>query len=255
MRESPTWDRGPGVPRAVRALLIVNVAVFLLQALTPLGRTCVRLGALSGVGLSHGRLWQLITYSFLHANATHLLLNMLALYSLGPETERAMGRRHFLTLYLLSAVIGGLGFVLITPHAVCVGASGAIFGVIAAFAILFPRRPVCLLFFPFVSFQARTWALIFGAVELLYLIQGVEGGIAHSAHLAGGLAGAIYVGIVIGGFSWKPSWPRRHSRSGDYDLAEVDRILDKVAREGIDRLTHRERATLDAASRRHTPRA
>ena len=255
MLESHTWYRDTGFPRAVRALLTANIAVFVLKAFSPWGQMLTEWGRLSLAGLSRGALWQILTYSFLHANLAHLLLNMVALYSLGPETERAMGRRHFLIMYGLSAAIGGLGFALITPTGYCVGASGAVFGVIAAFATLFPTRPVSLLFLPFITFQARTLALIFGVIELLYLVQGVEGGIAHSAHLAGGLAGAIYVAIVLreARLPWRLPRFRRRMRPGGYDLAEVDRILDKVAREGIDRLTRRERATLEAASRRHSP--
>ncbi len=255
MLESHTWYRDAGFPRALRVLLIANAVAFVLQSLTPQAGFWSPYLLLSWRGLQAGRLWQLVTYQFLHAHLPHLLLNMLALYSLGPETERAMGQRHFLTMYLLSGILGGLGFVLITPRGVCLGASGAVFGVIAAFATLFPRRSVSLLFFPFVAFQARTLALVFAAIELLYLARGVEGGIAHAAHLAGGISGAIYVWIVVRGFAVpRRLWPRRRMRPGGYDLAEVDRILDKVAREGIDRLTRRERAVLEAASRRHVPR-
>lgn len=260
MFESHTWYGESGFPRTVRALLIANVVVFVLQALARAsGRLPAMLAvySLSAAGLRAGRLWQLVTYQFLHGNLTHLLMNMFVLYSLGPETERAMGRRHFTILYFLSGILGGVGFVLIDPHNFCLGASGAIFGVIAAFATLYPMRPMMLLFLPFVTFRAWVLAVIFGVIELLYLISGEVGGIAHSAHLAGGLAGAIYTFINVRGLSL-PRWPRRFRRgstvSGGVDLAEVDRILDKVAREGIDRLTRRERAILEEASRRHTPR-
>ncbi len=256
MLESHTWYRESGFPRTVRNLLIANGVVFILQILAQVsgyGRVYTALFALSGMGLRAGWIWQLLTYQFLHGNLSHLLMNMFALYSLGPETERAMGSRHFAALYLLSGILGGVGFVLISPRQFCLGASGAVFGVIAAFATIYPNRPVSLLFLPFVTFKAWVLAVIFGVVELLYLIQGVEGGIAHSAHLAGGIAGAIYAAVNARGFSLALSLrPRRSSGtvSGAVDLAEVDRILDKVAREGIDRLTRRERATLEAASRR-----
>lgn len=257
MLESHTWYRESGFPRMVRNLLIANVAVFALQMLAQVsGRSGQLLGmfSLSGMGLRAGWVWQLLTYQFLHGNLSHLLMNMFALYSLGPETERAMGARHFAALYFLSGILGGIGFVLISPNQFCLGASGAVFGVIGAFATIYPTRPVSLLFLPFVTFKAWVLAVIFGVVELLYLVQGVQGGIAHSAHLAGGIAGAIYAAVNVRGLSFtRPRRPRRSAAgtvSGEVDLAEVDRILDKVAREGIDRLTRRERATLEAASRR-----
>jgi len=260
MLESHTWYREGGFPRVVRVLIVANVAVFVVQALARAGgrgRGLEALLSLSSMGLRAGFFWQLLTYQFLHGNLTHLLMNMFMLYSLGPETERAMGSRHFALLYFLSGILGGLGFVLMDPRQYCLGASGAVFGVIAAFATLYPMRPMTLLFLPFVTFRAWALATIFGAIELLYLIGGEGGGIAHSAHLAGGIAGAIYTAVNVRGFSL-PRLRRRpraaSTVSGGVDLAEVDRILDKVAREGIDRLTRRERAVLEAASRRHSPR-
>jgi hypothetical protein len=129
----------------------INVGVFLVMWLLRLDGLYALL-ALSYNGLFRGMIWQPVTYMFLHGGFMHLLFNMFTLFFLGPETERAMGSRHFLAMYLLSGVLGGLGWIWLSPHshALCVGASGAIYGVLAAFATLYPRRrhPAGLFHFP-----------------------------------------------------------------------------------------------------------
>jgi len=150
--------------------------------------------------------------------------------------------------------------VLIEPRYPCVGASGAVFGVMAAFAMLYPHRRMAFILFPFVTFAA--WKLVLGIVvlELLYLIGGVAGGIAHAAHLAGAIAGVAYLRVVTG-MEILPRWRRRPwpRRIGDWispprdegrvGREELDRLLDKIATHGLASLTPRERARLEQASR------
>lgn len=249
---------GSGMTPMIRLLVMGTAAVFLLQALAG-GRWEVFL-SLSAPGLLHGMLWQPITYMFLHANLGHLLMNMLGLVFLGSAVERGLGSRAFLALYFLSGILGGIGYVLInqSPYP-CVGASGAVFGVLAAFAALYPHQPVAFIFFPFVTFKA--WILVLGymAIELMYLIQGGAGGggIAHSAHFAGGLAGYVFVRVLTGrgGLPFRgtlrrvprrpdpPSWSAADERS-------VDALLDKIARQGLASLTPAERVLLEEAAQR-----
>ncbi len=159
----PFNARGPGffahLPPVTAWLLKVNLAVYAVFWLLRLDGL-YDLFALSFDGIRRHYYWQPITYMFLHGGFTHLLFNMFTLYFLGPETERSMGSRHFLALYLLSGLLGGLGWIWLSPHpyAACVGASGAIFGILAAFATLYPRRRLTLLiFFIFpVTLQAAT---------------------------------------------------------------------------------------------------
>jgi membrane associated rhomboid family serine protease len=242
--------------RAVRALMIATVVAFLVQMLVdPLTHNAfTRLFGLSIPGLKHGYVWQLVTYLFVHGGIWHILLNMLGLYFMGPETERAIGSRHFLILYFLSGILGGVGWLFISdaPWAVCIGASGALFGVIGAYAALFPHQPVTLLVFFVLPVTMKAWvlALSLGAVELAFLLNSQQQGIAYAAHLAGGVAGYFYALALFrgfGGFSrtWR-TWRHRPSVSE----VEIDRILDKVAREGIHSLSHKERAALEKASRR-----
>lgn len=251
------WDDHP----AVRLLLGANVAVGLLTWLMP-GPWRMAVGevlALSWYGLSHGWVWQLITYMFLHASGGHLLMNMLGLWMLGPMLEHRMGTRAFLVLYFLSGILGGVGFVLIDPAVSCVGASGAVFGILGAFAALFPHQPMTLLFFPIASLPAWQMVLMFGIVELLYL-GGGAGGIAHSAHLAGGLAGYVLARFSARGVGgWPRTWSWRGKRAPRDERSEaefrrdeeaiVNGILDKISQEGPQSLTQRERAILERASR------
>lgn len=219
--------------------------------------------ALHPKALLHGCVWQVVTYMFLHANFMHILFNMLALWFMGPETERRMGSGHFLAMYLLSGVLGGLGWAWLTGWnnpAACVGASGAVYGVLAAFATLYPHRQltVFLVIFPI---TAEAWKIVLGLALVQYLLvtSGSNSNIAYTAHLAGAFAGFLYVDQLFENRTLRGwlgrltgwSWPRRRSRKEEAapDPAEVERILEKISREGIGSLTRAERETLQRASR------
>ncbi len=257
------WERDRA--RIVWWFLIATVVAYVVQTVAwnaGGGRWLLRELALSRAGIRSGRIWQPFTYPFLHGGIGHLLMNMIALALLGPDVAQTLGRFRFAILYIGSGVLGGLGYVLIDRHP-CLGASGAVFGVMAAFATLYPRRPMMLLLLPFFTLPA--WAMVLGIMllELLYLMQGFQGGVAHSAHLAGAVAGAVYARTVThpaGGLGdaireWWGGGRRRGASAADFGANgpaadDIDRILDKVAREGLDSLTRRERELLDTASRR-----
>lgn len=267
--------RPPGffahLPPVVAWMIKANVAVFLavwLLRLDPL----ISLFGLSRAGLVRGMLWQPLTYMFLHGGFAHLLFNMLTLYFLGPETERAMGSRHFLAMYLISGVLGGLGWVWLSPPmvvvagqlipAVCIGASGAVYGTLAAFATLYPRRRLTLLIFFIFPVTMMAWQLVAGLalIEFLLATRDQTSAIAHSAHLAGAFAGFLYIDQLFESallrrlwrnirerIARRPAVPR--SAPPPPDQAEVDRILDKISAQGIHALTRGERQTLHRASR------
>lgn len=247
----------PGLPPMIRRILWINAGIFLAQhilwrrefaAIEPYL-------ALSWTGLRSGMVWQPFTYMFLHANLTHVLMNMMGLFFMGPETERTLGARRFLLLYLLSGVLGGLGFVLLNSRSFCVGASGAVYGVLGAFAALHPNRRMALLLFPFFTFRAWVMVLLYAVIEFLSAVGRPYGGVAHTAHLAGGIAGWFF-GRSLGARPFQ--WPRQRffpGRTPDgEDARDVDRILDKISREGLHRLSPKERETLERASRRRTDR-
>ena len=240
---------------AVRTLIISTVAVYLLQLFFD-GITrgaFTRLFGLSIPGFKSGYVWQLFTYLFVHGSPLHIFLNMLGLYFMGPETERAIGTRHFLILYFVSGILGGVGWMFIsdTPWAVCIGASGALFGVIGAFAALFPQRPVTLLVLFVLPVTMKAWmlAVLLGVGELAFLLGTPQHGIAYAAHLAGGVAGYVYALVLFRGLSGAGRVWRNWRRERPAMDVELDRILDKIAREGIHTLSRQERKVLEDASR------
>ena len=188
------------MPPVTRNLVIANGVMFILTlamgnalavplALWPLGNGFMP--------------WQLVTYAFLHAGATHILFNMIGVYSFGSDLERVWGPRRFLTYYIVCAITAGitqLVFAAVTGSMYpTVGASGAVFGLLLAYAILFPHRTVMLLFPP-IPMKAPVFAVVFGALELFLGVTGTQQGVAHFAHLGGMLGGFLML-------SWKPRRP------------------------------------------------
>lgn len=265
---------------AVRFLLISTCIIFFLQELNQrAGGTLLTLSlSLSMDGMKKMQLWQPLTYMFVHGGFWHLLLNMLGLFFFGPDTERELGTKHFILLYLTCGILGGLGWLLFNgAHGgYCLGASGAIFGVLGAFAALFPERRITLLIFFIlpVTLKARTMAIGLGILTVVSMIS-MPGYIAYTAHLLGGLAGYGYIIFVLkhkrpganfnlrrwlNNILWH--WQRRKFKvissppsardaENDFTPEDVDRILDKIAREGIHSLTQAEREIMEKASRKH----
>lgn len=264
--ESPPPSRPGGflsnLPPVTAWMLKANAGIFLVLWLFPSPRLN-HLFALSLDGIRQGYLWQPLTYMFLHGGFLHILFNMFTLFFLGPETERTMGSRHFLAMYLVSGILGGLGWLWLSasPTDACVGASGAIFGILGAFATLFPRREltVLVLFFPV---TAMAWKIVVGiaVVQYLLLTGGEASNIAYSAHLFGAFAGFLYIDQLFESTHLRRLWHRLRDYVAQRphtprpappppDQAEVDRILDKITNQGIQSLTKAERQTLHRASR------
>jgi membrane associated rhomboid family serine protease len=192
----------------VRLLLFANIAVFALQqlardgllihfALWPLGSHFI-----PGAGRVGFEPWQLITSAFLHGGVAHIALNMYALYAFGGMVERVLGGRRFALLYFASVLTGSLVQLVVVTATLgaqvtpTVGASGGVFGVLLAFAALFPHSRVMLVFPPI---PMKAWVLVAGyaAVELMLGVFGSNQGVAHFAHL-GGMLGAILVLLAVG---------------------------------------------------------
>jgi len=246
---------------AVKFLLILNVAVFLIEVLfrIPLSG----LFALPAVWWESFSFGSLFTYMFVHANSTHLLVNMLGLFFIGPVVEQTIGSYRFFVLYYLCGILGGLGWSLLAePGAFCVGASGALMGILGAFGALYPNAKLLLWFI----LPIKAWILVTLLIIWELYETGVHrvGGIANAAHLVGAVAGICYamtlkhpdllhaLKVKLPGL-WK-SAPRAKPRDpagGQERLSkeEVDRILDKIGKEGMGALTPREREMLKKATR------
>jgi len=187
--------------RFTRLLIIINVAVFALEAVSgsgllanfalwPVGHFIVAQFD-RPVGF---KLWQLITCGFLHANFLHLAINMYALWMFGSDVERAVGPRRYLTLYFASLLCSSATQLLVVSMMTSagvyptVGASGAIFGILLAFGMLFPRRTIVLLIPP-IPMPAIVFVILYALLELFSGVFGTDQGVAHFAHL-GGMIGA-----------------------------------------------------------------
>ena len=183
----------PPLAPITQALLLINVAAFCIDYF--LGPWFTRALALWPIG--HGFLpWQLVSYAFLHSGPFHLFFNMMGLWMFGSEIERVWGPKRYLQFYavsLLTAAVTQLLVAMLTGAVYyTVGASGALFGLLLAFGMLFPNRQIMLLIPP-IPMKAKVFVAIFGALELLLGVYSPTGGIAHFAHLGGMLGGFLMI--------------------------------------------------------------
>ncbi len=192
------------LPPVVKWLLIANFALFAAAYLSPIFRLSGEWNAIERhlplySELSQLRLWQFITYQFLHADFMHIGLNMFALWMLGSEVEERWGYKRFLIYYLTCGVGGallhlGATYALGWKPSGLIGASGAVSGVLLAFGLMFPNR---LLLFIFIPLPARFMVLVYAAAETARALATARGygvmNVAHFAHLGGILVGFIYL--------------------------------------------------------------
>jgi membrane associated rhomboid family serine protease len=194
---------GPGgVSPAVKLLLIANIALFVVTELVPawLSIEIKQVFGLTPRDVLTGYLWQPITYMFLHADLFHILFNMLSLWMLGVDLERTWGTPFFVRYYAVTGIGAALTVIVSallpidaaarTYQAVTIGASGAIFGLLLAYALYFPNRPFYFMFL--FEVPAKYFVMILGAVALYWSIQ-QQGGVSHAAHLGGLIVGYLYL--------------------------------------------------------------
>jgi len=286
-------------PPVIKNLLIINVAVFLVQYLG--GRIIIEsagmrfdqvitkyfaLIPISGMHFSNVDPWiflpwQLITYQFLHGDFSHIFFNMFALWMFGMELENNWGSKKFLFFYLMCGTVAGLAHLFITPLltndlAPTIGASGAIFGVMVAFAMMFPDRYIYIYFL--IPVKAKYLIAFLVVLEFLFVNSSQGGNIAHLAHLGGAVAGFVYVlisrnsGLRFNNIFKKNKFksqttynPYVHTNNTHdineakyYDInnedkvdqAEIDKILDKISQSGYQNLTAKEKQILFEASKK-----
>jgi membrane associated rhomboid family serine protease len=192
------YSFGPGgITPAVKVLIVTNVIAFVLNLIIGPIMT-IRLGLTPQAVFEQFALWQPFTYMFLHSTSGfgHILFNMLSLWMIGTELERTWGTRFFTKYYLITGVGAALTSILLgffSPsiyYSPMVGASGAIFGLLVAYAMYFPNRMLILFIFPV---PARIAVLILGAIALLNTVFSPGGGVAHWAHLGGVVVGYLYL--------------------------------------------------------------
>jgi len=285
-------------PPVIKNLLIINAAVFFVQLImqniifngVSAANILNRWFALNPIFVDdfpynpfNFQIWQLITYQFMHGNFSHILFNMFGLWMFGAEIENIFGSKKFLIFYLLAGVSAGLLHLFLSPllgstPAVTIGASGSVFGVLVAFALLFPDRYIFLYFL--IPVKAK-YLIGFLIVFEFLAINSVDSNVAHLAHLGGALFGFLYLlfdknfdielkSVFRRGYFYKnryqdyftPSSSRK--RNDDIDEIkfkdieeediitqhEIDEILDKISKSGYQNLTEREKRILFEASKR-----
>jgi len=218
------------VPPAIKTLLIACVGVFMVQTLlgvfSPSAEALFRgyLG-LFPYAVLHGYVWQLGTYIFLHAGLWHLLINLLVLWMFGKDLELTWGSRRFYFYFFLCGI--GAGAINVAVKALLVGlgigtfdvgptigASGAIFGILLAMAILFPHQQVWLIPFP-VSLPMRAYVIIMGLIEFYFTLTAPGDGVSHVCHLGGMLVGYLYLrrgSFLYNSRNFFSDWKRRRLR-------------------------------------------
>lgn len=177
----------------IQKLIIANVAIFVLFSIFPDYKPYL---LIYPFGTEYFKPFQLVTYMFLHGGIGHLLMNMLGLFFLGPYLERALGSEKFLILYLASGLLAGVAQMTLTGHP-GLGASGAVYGVLIGFAVMFPNVKLMFLFIPY-PIRAIYMAIGIVCYDLFFGLANINDGIGHFAHLGGALMGFILIML------WKP---------------------------------------------------
>ncbi len=273
------------IPYVTKNLLIINLIFWLISVVV--GRMGIDMDRILGlwyVSAPYFHVWQPLTYMFMHAGFSHLFFNMFALWMFGSSLEQYWGSKRYLIYYLATGIGAGVFQELVwwlmgTHHVLTVGASGAVYGILLAFAWLFPNNQMFIFPFPF-PIKAKWFVLIFFGIELFEGFSRSDG-VAHFAHLGGMLFGVLLIlywknkGVDTGEGLWdgarlKEWWrrvtetkARREDKSyGNYHYqdpiredkqedeeakrkeAEINRILDKIKLSGYDSLTPEEKQTL-----------
>ena len=234
-------------------LIIANVILFLLGSKADdLALYCNR----------YFRFWQPVTAGFLHLEFFHLFFNMYSIYLFGTLVAPHIGKRDFLLLYLISALAGNLLFLALNwgSPAILVGASGAAFGIMAAAALLEPDRRFTLLFLPFKPLKTTTLVICFAIVEILLQLTGSQSGIAHLAHLGGLAGGYLFIKLKfprmivwdifrkrVRNVPFEAPPEEGPRKTGRVTSDELDALLDKISRYGINSLSEHELARLRQA--------
>lgn len=197
------FNRMSMLPPVIKGIIIINVIVFISQFLfldnytigkVPL-ESFLALQPFEGGIQGHFYIWQLITYQFLHGGLMHIFFNLFALWMFGVELETSWGSRKFLVYYLLCGVGAGIAQLMVPyfisdyPLVATIGASGAIYGVLLAFGLTFPNRPIFM--FPiFIPIPAKIFVILFAGFQFFMGFTSSDG-VAHFAHLGGAATGFI----------------------------------------------------------------
>ena len=250
------------VPRVIKILLLVNIGIFALQFLlesfgAPAGLFRAYLALQPDRAVEDFYVWQFLTYAYVHsANPWHILINMLMLWMFGCELATYYGPRRFLLFYHVSAFVGGVvqviaAYVQNTTANPILGASGAIYGIFVVYAMLFPNRQILLFFL--IPIRMKYFILILVAVDFVSGTRFLNAGIAYFCHLGGALGGFLFHrlhGRVETFFGRMEERIEARDAAREAEVRQtVDQLLEKIRREGIHKLTPKEKRFLNHASK------
>jgi len=244
------WTKG------VKRLIIINVVIWLLMLV---GYNLLSPFGLTPTLVKKGYIWQLFTYMFLHGDFFHILFNMFILWMFGRSIEEEWGTKEFVKYYFITGIGAGVfTFILsINSSIPTIGASGAIFGILVAYAMLFPDSLIYVWFlFPV---KAKYLVMFFAILELIASVRYTPDGIGHFAHLGGMVVGYLYLKSDrrLFGFlkffkkiKYKKKLRTLHKKREKTEelMKRVDQILDKINQVGYDNLSKEEKKILEKAS-------
>ena len=258
----------PKPARAVKYLLVINLAAFVVQLIfSTQGMNVSRWLGVTVVDF--WQVWRYVTFQFLHGGFMHIFMNLLVLYMFGTQVERHWGARRFLEFYLSCGVAAGVTYAVIAAvvsqnpgmgairGVPLIGASGGVYGILLACAVLFPHMRIILFVFPM---SMRTAALIIFGIAVLYVLGGWGRAEfwSHVAHLGGAGMGAVWLWVIpkvrhrargVIRRAGRGAWERKMQRRRQETLT-VDRILEKINEQGIGSLSRGEKKILQDATRR-----
>jgi membrane associated rhomboid family serine protease len=250
------------LPRPIKILLALNVGMFLIDLVTNQGYLYPWLSLNPDLVIHGGQVWRLVTYLFIHdisAPFLHILFNMLILWMFGTALVETMGERKFWWFYMSTGVFSGICtlifYTVLGTNTVVIGASGALFGLMFAFAKFFPTQQF-LMFFLF-PVQARYAVIIIGLVELLSIMS--RGPVAHVTHLGGALFAFLYFRLEDRGAAVLDKFKdrkvarvqkavKKKEEEIDQAMVDIDPILKKISQHGIQSLSKDEKEKLEKAS-------
>jgi membrane associated rhomboid family serine protease len=250
-----------GITPGIMYLLVANAAVFLIQMAVPSAGLARSFGLVPYDIIHRFRFWQPLTYMFLHGGFFHIFFNMLTLWMFGTDLERQWGTREFLKFYFVTGIGAGVITFLLTMNSIIptIGASGAVFGVLVAYAVLYPNRLVYVWFlFPV---KVKYLVMVMIGLGVLAAWNQSEPGIAHFTHLGGALIGYLYLKqdwrfafllrpLKKWRFNRRTQVNIKQSRRRTEIMDEVDRILDRINEVGgYENLSEREKKVLENAAK------
>jgi membrane associated rhomboid family serine protease len=263
--QRPTFGIGAGLTPAVKNIIFVNAIIFFIKYLNiNLYSYLTANFALHAYDVIYRfQIWQLVTYMFLHGGFWHIFFNMFVFWMFGVELEREWGSKEFLKYYLICGIGAGLVNIILTSkdpgYIGTVGASGAIYGVMVAYALYYPDRQILIYFM--IPVKVKYFVGFMALISFMSTMNPQSDGIAHAAHLGGIVIGYVY--LKFGRLKYRlkslfKSSPRKtkftyHDEKDDakleYYRQKINELLDKINKVGYLNLTKEEKELLEEGSK------